>query len=114
MRSSHCQSLVPCHWLSGEVAQRKVDGVGLGSKAESVHDQLDVCVLDLDVRPHSAHTPNLHVTCTTGVHGRKMQPRSGYGVHAVQYSTKEHSVEMSRISSTVRARLFNNASVDTR
>jgi hypothetical protein len=35
-------------------------------------------------------------------------------IQAVAYSTKEHSVEMSRISSMVRARLFRRSSVHTR
>src|SRR5260370_29538936 len=43
--------------------QGEFDGLGLGPKAVPVHDCLEVGVLDLDVRTHSAHTPTLHLTC---------------------------------------------------
>src|SRR5260370_8565359 len=43
--------------------QGEFDGLGLGPQAVPVHDCLEVGVLDLDVRTHSAHTPTLHLTC---------------------------------------------------
>src|SRR5260370_37104898 len=39
------------------------DALGVVREAVPVHDCLEVGVLDLDVRTHSAHTPTLPLTC---------------------------------------------------
>ena len=63
MRTAHGQGFLMSHGLSSQVAQGKIDGFGLGPYAEAIHDCLEVGVFDLDVRPNSAHTSIVHVTC---------------------------------------------------
>src|SRR5437762_1386694 len=71
VRAAHGQRLFSTHRLPGEVSQREIDRFGLGVHAESIHDRLDVGVLDLDVGAHLAHTPIMHVTCTRGGEGQR-------------------------------------------
>src|ERR1035438_6434743 len=51
------------------MAQGEIDSRGLGPRTVAIHDCLNVCVLDLYVRPHRAHTPTIHQTCEKGVYG---------------------------------------------
>ena len=44
-----------CDRLSGEVAKDEIDGFGLRSQAEAVHDLLQIVILYLDVGSDSAH-----------------------------------------------------------
>src|SRR5262249_33569666 len=47
----------------GQVTQGQLDGLRLRPHPVTVHDRLDVGVLDLDVRADLAHTPTIHQTC---------------------------------------------------
>src|SRR6516225_11702774 len=67
VRSPHRQGLFSGHGLPRQMPQGELDRLGLGSQAVAVHDRLEVGVLDLDIRPHPAHTPIVHLTCTLGV-----------------------------------------------
>src|SRR5690625_1328030 len=64
--AAHRQRLVASHGLAGQMAQGKVDGLGLGAQAVAANDHLDVAVVDLDVGPRLRHTRTLHVASPQG------------------------------------------------
>src|SRR3984893_6188788 len=65
--AAHRQGFLPAHGLSGEVPESELDGLGHGTQAVAVHNDLEVRLFDLDIRALSRHTPTLHLMCTTGV-----------------------------------------------
>jgi hypothetical protein len=59
--STHSQSLLPGHGLTGELSEGEIDRLGLGPDPEAFHDGLYIGILDLDVGANPTHTRSIHI-----------------------------------------------------